>query len=342
MYFSQKYVLRTGGQASIFAATNVHVGLQNGTYAKVVPSVDCATVDRFHTLVLTGTQIHESGSHTGKNNMFSMTAYQQIFIPVLKLEAAESSLALQWLMFENYMITRHLKTFEPYIDVDFTDSVKYKDQVYKNSVPVYDFLSFCGFTEEPGFAIKKSTFMRVVSREFEDVTVNGGQSAPRTNFDSGMVSMNKHKLIKLFLKQYKVDLATSTDEFIHNIQFTEVIANVKYNMKTEYAEDHDISVEELEQRLLVYTNEVDRNNADMYFRSVNHSARVPKKKIYKNFKFSHPEPEIFQGDCCLDDMDDENNDVSDNFTTKTLPVAQAATDQPQQQNFSTVPAREAV
>lgn len=328
IFFSQKYDLTMCGQAAVFAATNVHVEFKEN---KTHQLVDRATIDRFHTIRLRGQQIHGNADNSNADSIFAMTASNQYFISSTVLDIRESANALQWLMYENYMITRDPLNYRPYIDEDFEDSIDYKRTMYRNNSVIYDFLSQCGICEESGFHIMSGTLMRIVSRDFasKDNASNMLSVSKNGNVvNSSRVTIHKNVFFKLFKTQYNIDLSYVRDIKINGLQIEELVNNIKENLKTEKHGDGVILESDLLRRLSVYINGTERDNAKIYFKRKNGNFRMipvdnnesgSKRRTVKGIKgirFVNPEMLDYAGERGdaddMDDMDDAGRAVATN------------------------------
>lgn len=260
LFYSQKFILNMSGQAMLFAATNVVVDFTG--LNKKENKVDQATVNRFHTLTLSGSLVQEHAI-VDSDSLFVMTANRDFFMPLLKLSKMDSAQALMWLTYENYMVTRNHINFKPYLNENFEDSLQYRHLVYRNNNVLYDFICQCGFVEESSFYIRSDVLLRVVSRDFIKPE-NAAKSRVNMNSDYGRLSLHRRTFIKMFNRHYGVDILRSRT--IRDIQFKELIDHIKSNMQTEPCAGNVIYEHDVDRRLNVYSSETDRANAKNYFK----------------------------------------------------------------------------
>lgn len=326
VFFSQKYELPLSGQAAIFAATNVYVEFRE--FKNRVSFIDRAVIDRFHTVQLRGKQIHEQSYNSFTDSIFAMIGSDQYFISSTKLSLKESANALQWLMYENYMMTRNKENYTPYIDVDFEDSVNYRHMINKNNNVVYDFLSNCGICEESGFFMMSKTLLRIISRNFtnDSSTVDSGNGTTTLKTNSLVNSMRISTFEKFkaqFKSHYNVDLSNKQNVKIFNFQLEGLVLNIKENLRTEKDENGVILEEDLMRRLKVYMNGVEKENALTYFKRINGPMRnlqndgQPKRRVLgiRGISFVNPIMDEYdgsdRGECSDDDYDDDDDDEDD-------------------------------
>lgn len=320
VFFSQKFILHMGGQAILFAATNVAVEFTESK--KKENRVDRATVNRFHTLSLSGSLIQEHAM-IDSDSVFAMTANRNFFTPIMKISKMDSAKALQWLTYENYMMTRI--NYRPYINENFQDSLNYRHMLYRNNCIIYDFICQCGFIEENGFYMKSDVLLRVVSRDFiknnESVTARGGVNM---NSDYGRITLHRKTFIQLFNQHYQINVEKTMH--IKDVQFKELIDHIKSNMDTEVCVDGAIYEEEVDRRLNVYTSDTDKANAKNYFKrntgplgpiyrydNVEDFDNGPKRRsvcCIVGYRFVNSEPESYD----LDKDSDAENDEDDTGT----------------------------
>lgn len=334
IFFSQKYELPLSGQASVFAATNVHVEFRE--FKNRVNYIDRAVVDRFHTVQLRGKQVHQQSHNSFVDSIFAMIGSDQYFISSTKLSLKESANALQWLMYENYMITRNEENYTPYIDVDFEDSVNYRHMINKNNNLVYDILSNCGICEEPGFFMMSKTLTRIVSRDFMSSGDNGAGNGSGTLKTGSLVNPTRISAYEKFKSQFKtyyhIDLSIKQNIKIPDFQLEGLVLNIKENLRTEKDENSVIMEEDLMKRLKVYMDGIEKENALTYFKRINGPMRnlenddssvvrnknMTKRRILgiRGIRFVNPIMDEYDGSdrdeySDYDDADDDDDDDDD-------------------------------
>lgn len=275
-FFVQKYELPLGGQAAVFAATNAYVEFKE--FKVQSQSIDRAVIDRLHTIRLCGKQIHEQSNNSYADSIIAMISSDQYFISTTKLSLSDSANAMRWLIYENYMLTRNVENYKPYIDVDFEDSVNYRNMVYKNNCIIYDFLSQCGICEEPGFFMMSDTLLRIVSRDFASKD-SGTASVLKVGsvINSSRFTIHEKVFYKLFKLQYNLDLSANVNIKIKDLQVEGLVLNIKENLKTEKDDNSVILEKDLMRRLNVYMDGVEKENALVYFKRINGPLRSLRK-----------------------------------------------------------------
>lgn len=275
-FHRQDYELR-GSQSWIFAGTNNLIKFVKRNY-KRENMIDSTTIDRIHTLMLDGIQINETDSQIDRDSLFVMLSNSQFFLGSNSIPISEIGLSLSWISYAVYNLIRDSR-FYPVINNNFTDVVNYKHMIYIQNNELYGFLTMCGISEEKNF--------HMLATDLEDMVSRNISSTRQSRYN-----MTMPKFRDLYHEHFKSHLPKSG--IIENLHSMVFIKHVKNNMATIHHPTKHIKLSELNQRLLVYSSPLDRDNAQRFFQRHN-TVFDSKRQVFPNTQFVSPIAESYSG-----------------------------------------------
>ncbi|XP_072158669.1 uncharacterized protein [Bemisia tabaci] len=238
-------------QCVIYGATNNLIRFRNSFRDQ--SKIDCVAVKRFLVIKLTGQQVNEGSTEDATESNFNNLIEGKYKKGSISVNNAELGATLAFCSFFYYEKHRD-DSFCPLIDTKDEDLLKYQEQVFVNNNALYGFIRNCGFIHAIGFYINKSKFLKIISRGIEK---------------KSRVVPTMNDFILQFQENFGIDLQNVSTDTVTNFHFYVFVEHVKCFMETTEVPGARITSENLELRLSVYINTIDKEVARAYFRRMN-------------------------------------------------------------------------
>lgn len=264
-FYSQEYEMHTN-QSLIFGATNSIIEFKNNSY------IDQVSVRRFHVVKLCGQQML---SDFKSSSMFSMMTNMQLHSGTMKpTECEVSNLAngVGWLSFVSYVLYRDENLY-PKINIDSACNREYSELVYRSNNKLYDFLVNNGIMVAPGFHMRAERFINLVKVAIRSAKTDLSVACPFASF---------HEFKRRFENTDDILVADGT---VQDYQEIGLVHHIRRNMSVSECPDALITRDDIVERTAVYSDIVDRENAESYFARENKDYYSHADGVYRNIEF---------------------------------------------------------
>lgn len=267
IFYSQKLEMKLE-QSQMYGATNIPISFK----AKNC-EVDRTLINRLHAILFRGCHVNPEDKQANFLTMMTESKYYTAIFKSTKEEAANS---LVWLAFSSYLMRRDENLY-PILDDQNPACREYKNTVYYNNNRLYRFLVNCGLVEETNFRISKTKLLDIVKKHLDK------------NDKDSFQTLNSFKV--QFEHQYNFKFNGNEQHILH-LQQSGLVQHVHLNMAVVKNESSTITLEDIENRLKIYTDIDDRDNAMGYFQKqntlfYNYNTRVYEGIAFQNDSFSY-------------------------------------------------------
>jgi hypothetical protein len=265
-FYNQEYEMHMT-QSLIYGATNHIISFTGKS------DVDPVSVDRLHVIQLIGTQ---NPIDFKSATLLSMLTNYQMFQGIVTLSEYEIATAITWLSYGTYVISRN-ENFLPKINLDNSVSREYREIVYRMNNSLYNFLVNADIIEARGFHISTNKFISIVKNRLRNINCVGSAS-------SSVSTIKNYVEFKMkFYNQYCIDIEKTT--IIQDFQEIGLVDHIMRNMCVYECEGEIITGSDIEERVRVYSDSIDKENARSYFMRENGNRYCYISETYKNIAF---------------------------------------------------------
>lgn len=277
IYYSQTFETFTIPPL-MHAATNHHIQFTE-------QSVDEATLNRLHTIHLTGRQINPD-SKVRQPSFFNMLADRDFYKNLLNVKMEDSASALSWLAYATYVKYRR-NNLSAHLEVDTVDSILYRHNVHFNNCKVFRFLNLFGIQKRKEFVMCKSIFKKIV---------RANCNKENTLFQSETAFFIEFEKLGSNLQD--------TENYLADYQTTSAIDFIAKQMDVQEAEGECITLEQMVERLDLFTSPDLQLSAGNYF-SLNNSHRYNEDtETDVGVSFTSDDTDLYDGHISYDEYDE--------------------------------------
>lgn len=266
-FYTQEYEMHTN-QSLVYGATNSVINFKGNAF------IDHVSVRRFHALKLCGQQMPSDFKSV---SMFNMMTNSQLYSGTMKpieCEITNLAVGVGWLSFVSYMLYRDENLY-PKINVDTLSNRDYCEMLYRTNNRLYDFLVSNGIVVAQGFHMRSERFVHKVKAAIQSAKNNTTTVAcPFTSFHD--------------FKQRFESFGTTLelDGTVHDFQEVGLVHHIRRNMSVTECNNSVITSDDITERTVVYTDTVDRENAESYFARENKRYYMHEEGVYRGIEFT--------------------------------------------------------
>nr|WOJ45425.1 DNA helicase [Apis mellifera nudivirus] len=278
-FYTQEYEMHNN-QSLIYGATNSVISFRGKDDA------DRVTINRFHAIRLCGRQINVQ-KRCG--SFFIMFTDKQIYRGTITFKERDLANAVAWLAYSSYVQRRDTNHF-PQINEDNEDSAQYREDLYRSNNRLYDFLCDLGIREMQGFTISADLLLNLVRQNINIrrnlINSSGGVSSSSSGNNKRLC---RYENLQDFKNQFRIQygMKLESGRYISDMQQIDLIEHIINNMSTVPAKDSVIRDSDIDERIRMYSNADDRDNASSYFQRENQHVYDYAERVYRDVAFAH-------------------------------------------------------